>query len=157
MKAIAAALLCLGVSATINAAGQQPGTAGRLSMVDVMSAKEFDAAGLKKLSPEELKALDAWLNSYMQRLVGTLLRSTSAEVTPGATATVVESQIDGSFSGWEGETVFKLRNGQIWQQSSYAYTYHYAYAPSVLIYKGGSGYKMKVDGVSSEISVRRLK
>jgi hypothetical protein len=38
-----------------------------------------------------------------------------------------------------------------------AYTYHYAYPPSVLIYKSGSTYMMKVDGVDNEISVKRLK
>lgn len=70
---------------------------------------------------------------------------------------VVESRIDGEFKGWDGETLFKLQNGQIWQQSSYAYTYHYAYSPGVLIYPSGGGYKMRVDGVDKVISVRRLK
>ena len=74
-----------------------------------------------------------------------------------SSADVIESQIDGEFSGWEGETIFKLRNGQIWQQSSYAYKYKYAYSPKVLIYKSGSVYKMRVDGVDGEISVIRLK
>lgn len=70
---------------------------------------------------------------------------------------VIESRIDGEFEGWEGDTIFKLENGQIWQQSSYAYTYHYAYRPRVVIYKSGNVYKMKIDDVSNTISVRRLK
>jgi hypothetical protein len=70
---------------------------------------------------------------------------------------VIESNIDGDFEGWDGETIFKLRNGQIWQQSSYAYTYHYAYSPEVTIYKTGGLYKMKVDGVDSSIFVTQLK
>ncbi len=53
--------------------------------------------------------------------------------------------------------MFKLANGQIWQQSSYAYTYHYAYRPKVLIYKAGAVYQMKVDGVDDAIQVKRLK
>jgi hypothetical protein len=76
---------------------------------------------------------------------------------PSVQASVIESQIDGEFSGWDGETIFKLRNGQIWQQSSYAYMYRYAYAPKVLIYRSGGGYKMKVDGINTEIAVRRLR
>ena len=72
------------------------------------------------------------------------------------TANVIESRIDGEFSGWEGDTIFKLQNGQIWQQSSYAYKYQYAYGPEVLIYKSGSVYKMRVSGVDGEIVVRRL-
>jgi len=70
---------------------------------------------------------------------------------------VVESFIEGEFTGWDGETIFRLTNGQIWQQSSYAYMYHYAYRPKVLIYKSRNIYKMKVDGVSQTINVRRLK
>lgn len=70
---------------------------------------------------------------------------------------VVESQIDGEFQGWEGETIFKLMNGQIWQQSQYSYTYHYAYMPSVIIYSSGGGYKMKVDGVNDTIYVKQLR
>jgi hypothetical protein len=66
-------------------------------------------------------------------------------------------KIDGTFEGWDGETIFKLTNGQIWQQASYAYTYHYAYRPDVLIYKDGSVYKMKVEGVDKAITVKRLK
>ena len=70
---------------------------------------------------------------------------------------VIESRIDGTFEGWDGDTVFKLINGQIWQQTQYSYTYHYAYRPEVLIYRSGSGYKMKVDGVNQEIGVKRIK
>lgn len=73
------------------------------------------------------------------------------------TGSIVESQMAAEFTGWTGSTVFQLANGQIWQQSSYAYTYHYAYRPKVLIYKSGMIYKMKVDGVAGEIAVTRLK
>jgi hypothetical protein len=69
----------------------------------------------------------------------------------------IETQIDDTFNGWDGETIFKLSNGQIWQQSSYAYTYHYAYRPKVLIYRSGSVYRMTVEGVDSTIQVKRLK
>jgi hypothetical protein len=70
---------------------------------------------------------------------------------------VIESQIDGDFEGWEGETIVKLTNGQIWQQSEYAYEYHYAFMPKVLIVKAGSGYKMKVDGTGRAVGVKPLR
>jgi peptidoglycan hydrolase-like protein with peptidoglycan-binding domain len=70
---------------------------------------------------------------------------------------VIESHIRGNFEGWEGETLFFLDNGQIWQQASYAYTYHYAYRPKVIIYKTGGGHKMSVEGVSDSIYVKRIK
>ncbi len=73
------------------------------------------------------------------------------------TADFLESRIDGEFSGWEGETIFKLENGQIWQQASYAYKYSYKYRPKVLIFRTQRGYEMQVEGVSGRIRVTRLK
>ena len=71
---------------------------------------------------------------------------------------VIESQIEGDFEGWEGETIYSLINGQIWQQSDYYYHYHYAFQPKVFIYKSGIGYKMRVEGDDEkEINVKRLK
>jgi hypothetical protein len=70
---------------------------------------------------------------------------------------VIESQIDGEFEGWEGETIIKLMNGQIWQQTEYHYNYHYAYAPKVILYRSGGGYKMKIDGTDQAVGVARLK
>ena len=72
------------------------------------------------------------------------------------TGTVIESRIDGEFTGWTGQTVFKLQNGQYWQQVSYAYTYHYAYSPAVTIAKEGSSYRLRVDGVNDSITVELL-
>jgi hypothetical protein len=70
---------------------------------------------------------------------------------------VVETEIDGDFEGWEGETIVKLMNGQVWQQSEYHYEYHYAFDPKVLIYHSGGGWKMKVDGTSEAVGVTRLR
>lgn len=78
-------------------------------------------------------------------------------VAPPATESAIETKIDGDFEGWDGETIFKLANGQIWQQTEYNYHYHYAFSPKVVIYKSGSGYKMKVDGVDKAIGVKRIK
>ena len=74
-------------------------------------------------------------------------RSTPSPANASSIPDVIETQIYDTFNGWDGETIFKLGNGQIWQQSSYAYTYHYAYRPKVLIYKSGSVYRMTVEGV----------
>lgn len=69
----------------------------------------------------------------------------------------IESRIDGEFEGFEGETIFKLVNGQVWQQSEYWYHYHYSYMPKVIIYKSSYGYKIKVDGIEKSIGVVRLR
>jgi len=69
----------------------------------------------------------------------------------------IESQIHGDFEGWEGETIVKLTNGQVWQQTEYYYHYHYAFMPKVTILRSGVGYKMIVDGVPKAIGVQQLK
>jgi hypothetical protein len=115
----------------------------------LMSAADFKTAGLHKLDEGELAALNRWLSTHA-------LAAESLAV-PLTQAAAIESRISGTFTGWEGETVFKLQNGQIWQQSSYAYHYHYAYSPEVTIYKVASGHRMKVDGVDQTINVRRIR
>ncbi|NBK99849.1 MAG: hypothetical protein EOM50_17930 [Erysipelotrichia bacterium] len=70
---------------------------------------------------------------------------------------IIETFIDGDFNGWEGNTIVKLQNGQIWQQSSYIYYYHYSYNSKVMIIKTGSLYKMQIDGVPQSAYVIRLK
>jgi len=73
------------------------------------------------------------------------------------TGSAIETKIDGDFEGWDGETIFKMMDGTIWQQVSYDYTYHYAYMPDVLIYTKGGSFYMKVEGVDDEIRVTRIK
>jgi len=76
---------------------------------------------------------------------------------PALTPDVIKSQIDGDFEGWEGETIVKLVNGQIWQQIEYYYEYYYAVMPEVLIYRFDGIYKMKVEGTETAVGVDRLK
>lgn len=123
-----------------------------LTVRNLMTEAEQKWCGIPKLSPEERKALDTWLQNYTLKVIETI---GTPEAAPSGQ--VIESHISGEFEGWDGETVFVLDNGQIWQQSSYAYHYHYAYHPKVLIYKSGAGWKMRVHGVNQEISVVRLK
>jgi hypothetical protein len=69
-----------------------------------------------------------------------------------------EGRIDGDFEGWNGDTVYKLADGHIIQQSSYHYHYHYAYSPKVIIYGSDGEYKLIVEGDSDEpISIVVLK
>jgi len=68
---------------------------------------------------------------------------------------VIESKIDGEFLGWEGDTRYRLINGQIWEQVEYKYEYKYAYMPAVFIYQGGSGSVMQVQGTNAK--VRRMR
>ncbi len=90
------------------------------SLEERMSQSQFHAAGLDKLSPQELKTLNDWLRGHETVTV------TQQQVTPSgqpvfypseAPREIIESRIDGKFTGWRGKTVFKLENGQEWTQA----------------------------------------
>ncbi len=68
----------------------------------------------------------------------------------------IETNIDGAFNGWSGQTTFKLANGQIWKQSKDGVKYASLFNPKVTIYKVLFGYKMKVDGVDDTVFVERI-
>ena len=125
----------------------QPPSVGPLRL---MGADRFSSMGLSNLSQPQVDQLNMWIQAYSQYYA----TSVSTPSSSGA----IETRIDGDFNGWEGETVYKMENGQIWQQSSYHYHYHYAYRPKVFIFQSGGGYKIKVEGDGDEsVSVRRLK
>ena len=153
---LAAALAALSV---ISVSFAQSKAAVRPDISELMTAREFTGAGLQKLTPSELEALNAWLAKYTGAVVQTALDATSPAARGGisTTADVIESQIDDDFEGWDGDTIFKLRNGQIWQQATYHYEYHYAYRPKVIIFPDAGGFKAQVDGTSDSVNVRRLK
>jgi hypothetical protein len=67
----------------------------------------------------------------------------------------IESQINGEFQGWDGESRYELLNGQVWEQSEYKYEYKYAYMPRVCIFQGLSGIVMQVHGTHAK--VRRVR
>lgn len=114
----------------------------------------FKASGLQKLTPGELQSLDMW--------VSTIVPGFAQQKTQGVKAAPdinIESNIDGEYKGWNGATIYRLMNGQVWQQSAYHYHYHYAYAPKVVIYPSVGGYKMSVDGDDDDedISVQQMR
>lgn len=73
------------------------------------------------------------------------------------TRNVIDTQINGEFKGWDGETEFKLMNGQVWKQSSYDYTYHYEYSPQVFIYQYKGAWILKVEDLEETIEVYKIK
>lgn len=68
-----------------------------------------------------------------------------------------ESRIDGEFNGFDGDTIIPLVNGQVWQQSDYAYHYRYSYSPKVIVFQKNGRYQMQVEGIDESVGVTRLK
>lgn len=70
---------------------------------------------------------------------------------------VVESRTVAECSGWDGETLFKLDNGQIWEQAEYRYRYFYKYRPKIRVWTDGGRYQLEVEGVKETIRVQRVR
>ncbi len=159
MKALSRRFLPTAVAAALSCFSQKSWAQGNkrpainFRVEQAMTHADFQSAGLNKLTQQELQLLNQWLDHYMVKLIQAALSSSQ----PGTTGALVESNIAGDFEDWSGETIFKLDNGQIWQQAFYSYTYHYAYHPQVTIYRAGGGYKMKVEGLNEVVEVKRLK
>jgi len=116
----------------------------------MMSPEEFKAAGLNKLSSEELQKLDAWLQGYRE----TTEKKTEQRVTKEVKKSFfnrepVVSRVDGSFDGLKGRTLIKLEDGTVWKQANID---DHA-GPSPIDHPGaavvwtGFGYKMRIQGV----------
>ena len=69
---------------------------------------------------------------------------------------ITRSKIANDFRGCNGDSIYRLVNGQIWQQTQYRYEYHYAYRPEARIVEEGGRYLLYVDGLSAPVAVRRV-
>jgi hypothetical protein len=65
----------------------------------------------------------------------------------------IYSRVAGSFTGYHGGAVFRLSNGQAWQQRRYKYKYKYKYRPRVRIYSEQGKRWMEFDGMNEPIEV----
>jgi hypothetical protein len=137
------------------AAGGQAAT-----LEQAMSEREFRAAGLDRLTPEQL----AFLNQYLGREPLPPEKTFGAEhldATPVTAATegeTIEARILGEFDGWTGHTNFPLDNGQIWQQRVRGeYRHKVVTGVAVEIVRGRFGYYLKVTESGRQIGVTRVK
>lgn len=141
-----------------------------------ITVTQFSQTGLDKLSPQQLAAFDAWLDQYVRTLSAapsavppkTQLPATPAGPEFGAEALPhagnstaperLETRIRGPFTGWDGNTLFELENGQIWQQAGTGYfTNVTLQSPLVVIKKLAFGYLLTLPGHGETVFVRRIK
>jgi len=153
------------------------GDDGFSSLEEQMTGKEYKAAGLDKLTPEELAALNNWIRNHSVATLDTP-RAGSASAAVAATTgaepadtrglknkskddgdrTPIQSRLVGSFSGWDGHAVFKLENGMIWEQDDKDKFYiREIQNPEVTIKPGLFGsWHLSVEGYSSRCRVERV-
>lgn len=75
----------------------------------------------------------------------------------GGTTSVVESFIENNFSGLNMGNIYRLSNGQIWEQTE-AWVWAWVWVrPKVMLYTDGGITKMKVENIDHAVSVMRLK
>jgi hypothetical protein len=65
----------------------------------------------------------------------------------------IESYIRGAFHGYRRGAIFKLANGQTWQQNDNLYQYQYAYQPEAHVYAEGGRQMILVAGMDGPVEV----
>jgi len=177
MKKLLIAFLALLYCVSLSAAE------GFSSVEEQMTGNEFSAAGLDKLTPEELKALNQWIRARSLATLATSPASvaatsavtgntgaSSADETAGVDRrgfrsekededrTPITSRIVGKFSGWDGQTVFKLENGMIWEQADKdKFFIREVENPVAVIEPGIFGtWRLHIEGFNSECRVERI-
>lgn len=149
-------LLCMSVSAsfcaTQTAAEDFPG------LERLMTVEQFRSTGLQKLSDAELEALNEWLIEYTAG-DAQILQGTNEAVREAEKNIEIKSRISGDFDGWDGNTIFRLENGQIWQQRlAGRHPYRGPENPEIRISKNFFGfYKMTLLESGKSIGVKRLR
>ncbi len=150
-----------------------PAADGFSSLEEQMTGTEFTAAGLDKLTPGELASLNSWIRDHSLATVGgaAAAPTESASATASATASTdrrgfkdederstITSRILGKFSGWDGQTVFKLENGMIWVQSDKDKFYVKETQNAVAIIEPGmfGVWRLRVDGFDDKCKVKRI-
>jgi hypothetical protein len=142
----------LGFCVTVPLRAEPPEISG--SIKEMMSPAEFNAAGLNKLSADELQKLDAWLQGYRQ----TTEQAAEKKATARASRTkmdLIVSRVDGQFNGLTGRTIIRLEDGTVWKQANAEDRYHSRVTdhPAAAVTHGVFGYKMRLEGGTQDFYV----
>lgn len=81
-----------------------------------MSSEEFKAAGLDKLTPQELSNLDHWLRTNKKTVTKIVDSSGKPVFFTQGKRHKFDAHLVGHFGGWQGQSEVTLDNGQVWKQ-----------------------------------------
>jgi hypothetical protein len=133
------------------------------SLEERMSQRDFESAGLQKLDTEELEFLNRWLQERGLTAPANAASGVPSDrigLTPKRDPAneIVRSRLLGSFRGWTGNTVFRLENGQVWQQTGGgSFGGVSLESPEVTIQQGLlSAWYLRVEGYNSRAKVKRI-
>ncbi|RYZ71724.1 MAG: hypothetical protein EOP91_10130 [Lysobacteraceae bacterium] len=135
-----------------------------------MSADEFKAAGLDKLSAQELASLNAWLQRKVGQETAKAVevakeegRQEVKEKNRGffdfGSTEAIESNIVGEFKGFANGRKYTLQNGQVWEQVEAASLEGVRRTDPKVTIKPGlfNNWFLRVDGYNTPAKVRRIK
>lgn len=129
-------------------------TAENPDVRELMTAEEFASSGFERLNDDEIASINRWLVRYTAQDAEVMIDDSPAvrELNNAA----ISSRIDGQFSGWNGPTVFRLKNGQIWETRSRRRYNYSAIDPEVEITTNWLGIsRMRIIDTGQSITVRR--
>lgn len=165
--------LCLLLTATLLLASAFAAQAQRVVEGDLqqqMSAAEFKAAGLDKLSADELAALNAWLQGKVREATTSAVEQAREEGRQEVivknrgffdfgSSEPIEATLAGEFNGFGKGRQYTLDNGQVWEQTDDARVSGVRrQAPGVKITPGVMGaWYLQVEGLNTRAKVRRIK
>jgi hypothetical protein len=122
-----------------------------------MTPEDFSASGLDKLSEAERAHLSEWLARYRAGMS----EGPAPEKTPEQRAEEKEVEIVAkvvpAFRGWGGSTVFRLDNGQVWQQRQDGKLRYQGDDSTVVISQNFlGGYMLRHPATNRGIGVKRI-
>ena len=136
------------------------------SLEERMTDSEFRAAGLDRLSAEELAALNEWLRSRLNAIPSTAVsksqegfKADDGLFASGGDRGDIVSNIAGAFDGWSQGTVLKLANGQWWEiTDDRSFSVPETTNPGVTISPAMLGsWLLKVDGYNRSARATRVR
>lgn len=148
-----------------------------------MTAEERAQSGLSKLTRKELDFLNSWLSLHLrptdngsadysiertrseefietevQRRLADKLAIEAASAERAKKSRTYSAIVIGGFSGWQGKTLFRLDNGEIWRQKSNSkYRYRGSDARVRLTQNWAGGWEMEVASTGKRVLVKRVR
>jgi len=144
---------CVILVSLVTVPAAEPEPASFPGLQKAMTPEQYEAAGLSKLDATERAKLDEFIKSYVavsNEKVATTAVDKAVKEKKVSEPEVIQSRIVGPFTGYTGNTVFTLENGQRWAQSQRDSAYYpKTDSPQVVIIKAGFGYRMYIQGATA--------
>lgn len=160
-------------AAALLACATAPAALAQQVIEQQMTAEEFTAAGLDKLDPAELEALNRWLRRQVQEEASVAAEQAREEVQRqarvesagrsdggplGAAREPIQSALVGEFNGFGRGQRYTLANGQVWEQTDSSRLDGVRRTdPAVTVSPGALGsWYLQIDDYSTRAKVRRV-